>query len=405
MQIDPTPRQRVRRSERFRHEWSQEDDQALDRADGVEALVPDAAPVPTPTPDAQAAQPAVVRSEAPTAARESAPAAPAARTPDHPAPQPVLTVQSSRYAAPSLTPTRTPVSRAGYAAPRPVPERRPEERQAAPDVPRRSPGPAAPVRSAAPSGAMVPPRPARRASEAVHAEVAARPEPAARPQEQSQEERFPRWLAACIGLLTALCLVLLTSQVWMSVYLQNQAQARADAHQALLDAHPLSYQTFIHRYAAEYNLQPAFVASIILNESSYRANAESNVGARGLMQLMPATAEWIAGKLRVPDYSFEQLWDAETNIRFGCWYLNYLAERFGGDPVAVTAAYHAGQGQVASWLNDRRMSPDGQTLKVENMIDGPTKVYAGRVTKHYAIYDALYFHTFNHLPDDPAAAH
>lgn len=393
MQIDPTPRQRVRRSERLKNEWLRDDEQVLDQAVGAEALTPGAVPAPIPSPE-----PSIPRAAGPAAIPAKVIPGPEASaiSAEKAAAWPMEAIQPSRYAAPApLPPKGAPASRAGYAAPRPMPERR----SAAP-MPPRSQASAAPYAAARP--AVQEPRPHRRAAEAVRTEVASRPEPA--PRAQSQEERFPRWLSVSIGLLAALCLVLLTSQVWMSVYLQNQAQARADAHQALLDAHPLAYQSFITRYAAEYNLQPAFVSSIILNESSYRPSAESNVGARGLMQLMPATAEWIAGKLHISNYSFDQLWDAETNIRFGCWYLNYLAERFDGDPVAVTAAYHAGQGQVSSWLNDRSMSPDGRTLQVGSMIEGPTKVYAGRVTKHYAIYDALYFHTFNHLPDASAAA-
>ncbi|MGN0746937.1 MAG: hypothetical protein ACI4ML_09715, partial [Aristaeellaceae bacterium] len=74
---------------------------------------------------------------------------------------------------------------------------------------------------------------------------------------------------------------------------------------------------------------------------------------------------------------------------------------FRGDPVAVACAYHAGQSTVASWLSDRSISPDGITLPLENLPNGPTKTYAGRVTQDYGIYDALYFHVFNQ--DDAAS--
>lgn len=152
----------------------------------------------------------------------------------------------------------------------------------------------------------------------------------------------------------------------------------------------------IERYANKYNLQPAFVAAIVLNESSFNPHAESNVGARGLMQLMPKTAGWIADILGEKDsFHVDQLWDVETNIRYGCWYLGYLSRMFGGDPVTVASAYHAGQGEVSGWLNNRTYSPDGQALNLATMPEGNTKVYAGRVTRDYAIYDALYFNTFN----------
>ena len=69
-----------------------------------------------------------------------------------------------------------------------------------------------------------------------------------------------------------------------------------------------------------------------------RPKAESSVGARGLMQLMPDTAEWVAGKLKIRDYAFDRMWDPESNIRFGCWYLNYLSNLFRGDLVCVACA-------------------------------------------------------------------
>ena len=153
---------------------------------------------------------------------------------------------------------------------------------------------------------------------------------------------------------------------------------------AFLDEH-------IEKYASQYNLQPAFVTAIIRNESSFRRDAESDAGARGLMQLMPDTSEWIAGKLDVENFSFDMMYDAETNIRFCCWYLGYLSKLFRGDPVLVTSAYHAGQTTVTRWLSDRSMSPDGRTIPLDNLMDGPTKTYAGRVTLAYGIYQALLY--------------
>lgn len=189
---------------------------------------------------------------------------------------------------------------------------------------------------------------------------------------------------------------LLTGKIMMGNYLTTQQEAREAAYQRVLTAHPMQYRGLIEQYAAAYNLQPAFVSSIILNESSFSTGAESGVGARGLMQLMPDTAEWIAHKLGMDaSYSDNLLWDAETNIRFGCWYLNYLSKLFGGDPVTVASAYHAGQGEITSWLANSAYSPDGRTLQVENMPEGPTRTYAGRVIRDYAIYDALYFQAFN----------
>jgi soluble lytic murein transglycosylase len=109
------------------------------------------------------------------------------------------------------------------------------------------------------------------------------------------------------------------------------------------------------------------------------------------MQVMPDTAKWIAGKLRMDNYSLEQLYEPETNIRFGCWYLNYLSSLFSGDPLCVVCAYHAGQGEISSWLSNPLYSDNGYTLIEDRLPEGPTKQYAGRVTRDYGIYQAKYF--------------
>ena len=184
---------------------------------------------------------------------------------------------------------------------------------------------------------------------------------------------------------------LIAAESMMRAYITQRVQERAEAQQRVIEAYPMVYRDLIEQYAEANNLRPAYVAAIILNESSYRTDAESSVGARGLMQLMPDTAEWIAGKLDVENYSFAMMYDAETNLRFGTWYLGYLGKLFQGDPTLVACAFHAGQGEVRGWLSDPSLSEDGVTLKLENLADGPTKSYAGRVTRDYGIYQALYF--------------
>lgn len=234
-----------------------------------------------------------------------------------------------------------------------------------------------------------PPIPAPAAAEAPPP-VMARPKPAPR---RTEKRKLPLWITAGIIVLLILLLALLAAQNLMQAYIVQQQNAREAAYQKIVDNHPIYYKDLIDQYAAENNLQPAFVAAIILNESSFRTDAESNVGARGLMQLMPDTAEWISSKLGDSYYSFDHMWEAEQNIRYGCWYLNYLSKLFRGDPVTMASAYHAGQTTVTGWLSDPAMSPDGLSLSLSGMKDGPTKTYAGRVTQAYAIYDALFYQT------------
>lgn len=219
-------------------------------------------------------------------------------------------------------------------------------------------------------------------------------------REYTNSNRLPVWLTWTIVGLCIVLLGLLAAHYLMQAYLTTRAEEWETARQNTLsyyhvvegeNGNSITYQSLIERYAAEYNLRPAFVAAIIRNESSFRTDAESSVGARGLMQLMPDTAEWIAGKIGDSNYSFDHLYDAETNIRYGCWYLNYLSKLFRGDAVLVSSAYHAGQTTVTRWLSDKSISSDSVTIPVDKLPDGPTKQYAGRVTTSYGIYEALLY--------------
>ena len=212
-----------------------------------------------------------------------------------------------------------------------------------------------------------------------------------KPGKRKLPNRMPLWLTVTLCVLVLVIGGLIAAESVMRAYITQRVQERAEAQQRVIEAYPMVYRDLIEQYAEANNLRPAYVAAIILNESSYRTDAESSVGARGLMQLMPDTAEWIAGKLDVENYSFAMMYDAETNLRFGTWYLGYLGKLFQGDPTLVACAFHAGQGEVRGWLSDPALSEDGVTLKLENLADGPTKSYAGRVTRDYGIYQALYF--------------
>ncbi len=154
--------------------------------------------------------------------------------------------------------------------------------------------------------------------------------------------------------------------------------------------HPLFYKQLILSCSQRYDLDPALTASVILCESGFRSSAVSRLGARGLMQLMEETAEWIAGKLGENGsfYSFDLLFDPETNIRYGAWYLHYLSSVFGHDPVKTVCAYHAGQGNVASWLHNTKYSHDGQTL--DSIPKEDTADYCNRVFAAKSVYEVCY---------------
>lgn len=194
------------------------------------------------------------------------------------------------------------------------------------------------------------------------------------------------------ALALALILLIVGSVSITRTYLAHQEERRRlEAEAAERAQHPLYYADTITAYADAQELDPALVAAVILCESSYDPKAESRLGARGLMQLMPDTAEWVAYKLGEDgaDYSFDNLYDPQTNIRFGTWYLGYLSRRFNGDATKIVCAYHAGQGNVDSWLKNPQYSSDGVTLDVIPTQD--TATYASRVLRARDIYRKYYF--------------
>ena len=155
--------------------------------------------------------------------------------------------------------------------------------------------------------------------------------------------------------------------------------------------YPLRYRELIEEYAAEFSLEPAHVAAVILCESGFREKAVSVDDARGLMQIIPRTGEWIAGKFGDgADFDPDDLFAPEYNIKLGCWYLSWLMDRYNGHRLSATAAYHAGQGKVDQWLADSALSDDGETLNMVPRTNRETAKYVARVLTAYEKYRELY---------------
>ena len=163
-------------------------------------------------------------------------------------------------------------------------------------------------------------------------------------------------------------------------------------YQKALQNYPVAYTEYISQYATEYELDPYLVQSIMRCESSNNPQAISKVGAIGLMQIMPDTGEWIGHKID-PElaYSLDMLEDPATNIEYGCWYLNFLSNRFDGDTKEIIAAYNAGHGSVEKWLDDPRFSENG-TLTTIPFED--TARYYDNVMLAYENYTTLYPNLF-----------
>ena len=101
-------------------------------------------------------------------------------------------------------------------------------------------------------------------------------------------------------------------------------------------------------HAKNYRLDPALLAAVIYQESKFDAQARSDRGAIGLMQLLPDTAKGIAERTGGSRFRVDDLYDPEINVRYGAWYLRHLLDKYGSERIAL-AAYNAGQANVDGW--------------------------------------------------------
>ena len=154
----------------------------------------------------------------------------------------------------------------------------------------------------------------------------------------------------------------------------------------LRSKYKLAYEAEILASAEEFDLDPYLVCGVIFTESAFRPEARSNVGALGLMQLMPATGLEEAELLEIEGVTEDRLTEPALNIRLGCNYLRKLLDEFGTESVAL-AAYNAGPGRVRQWLKEYGTKEDGSILYIPYP---ETSKYVGRVQSARGVYERLY---------------
>lgn len=154
------------------------------------------------------------------------------------------------------------------------------------------------------------------------------------------------------------------------------------------DSYPREYSEYVEKYAAASEVDPLLVYSVMKAESAFDPDAESGVGAKGLMQMTDDTFVWMQSVLgEEGEYETSALFDPEISIRYGCALLSVL-DGYYTDLGCVIAAYNAGMGSVDSWLADTEFSEDGTTL---SYIPYPeTASYVEIVSSYYDEYKKLY---------------
>lgn len=149
---------------------------------------------------------------------------------------------------------------------------------------------------------------------------------------------------------------------------------------------PIKYKKNIILACEKYNLDESLVFSLINAESHFNSNKMSQKGAIGLMQIMPSTATFIAMELEYETFDANILFNAEINIEFGTFYINYLNTKFENYDVVI-CAYNAGETIVREWLNDERYSHDGKTLSDIPYVE--TKNYLEKIKQYQQVYKKI----------------
>jgi soluble lytic murein transglycosylase len=144
------------------------------------------------------------------------------------------------------------------------------------------------------------------------------------------------------------------------------------------------YQTILS-WSQQRQLNPLLVTSLIRQESRFEPEIRSPVGATGLMQVMPATGEWVAKQINLEEYS---LTNPHDNVNLGTWYLDYTHREYNNNSLLAVASYNAGPGNIAQWMRKYRTSdPD---VFVEKIPFRETKGYVEAVFGNYWNYLRIY---------------
>jgi soluble lytic murein transglycosylase len=152
---------------------------------------------------------------------------------------------------------------------------------------------------------------------------------------------------------------------------------------------PLRHEDIIRQQAHKKNLDPALIAAMIYQESKFQ-DRTSSAGAKGLMQILPDTAQFIARKSGGTAFELRDLGTPQINIAYGTWYLRYLIQRYDGNETLAVAAYNAGENNVDKWV--RRAGGDHSFDPKTDIPFPETRGYVASVMHHRKLYRDKYRH-------------
>ena len=190
----------------------------------------------------------------------------------------------------------------------------------------------------------------------------------------SRARAIRRWLGFLLAVVFAAAIVGAAISPWADKAVQEVSL-------------PLRHDDIIRQQAADKGLDPALIAGVIYAESHFR-DQTSQAGAKGLMQLMPETADYIAEKSGGTAFVQGDLATPQVNISYGSWYLRYLLQKYAGREVLALAAYNAGEGKVDEWV--AAASARGEELRAEQIPFAETRHYVDRVLDARGRYRRTY---------------
>ena len=157
------------------------------------------------------------------------------------------------------------------------------------------------------------------------------------------------------------------------------------------------YRDVMKGYVSQQQLDEAWVYGLIRQESRFIADVKSSAGAAGLMQLMPATARWVAQKVGLKDFrGGAQTVNVETNLNLGTWYLKHVLDTLDNHPVLASAAYNAGPGRARAW---RAAEPMDAAIYAESIPFNETRDYVKKVMSNANYYSQQFGQTLLSLKE------
>jgi soluble lytic murein transglycosylase len=157
----------------------------------------------------------------------------------------------------------------------------------------------------------------------------------------------------------------------------------------LAQRYPTPFRDIVLARSQETGLDPAYVYGLIRQESRFIADAQSGVGAAGLMQVMPSTGKWVAAKIGLTEFVHGMLNDLRTNITLGANYMNMVLANADGSQVLATAAYNAGPARARAWRGTLG-APMEAAIFIETIPFSETRNYVRNVMSNATNYAALF---------------